>query len=40
MVVAHGGYKFTDYVKAGVPLTIVTGMVALILLPIVFPFFP
>jgi len=40
LVFAHGGYKFTDYVKAGLPLTIVTSIASVILLPIVFPFWP
>ncbi|WP_260337796.1 SLC13 family permease [Pasteurella testudinis] len=40
MVLSVGGYKFTDYVKAGVPLIIVSTIVALILLPIFFPFYP
>ncbi|HBO38589.1 MAG TPA: cation transporter, partial [Pasteurellaceae bacterium] len=40
MVLSIGGYKFMDYVKAGVPLIIVSTITALILLPIFFPFFP
>lgn len=40
MVYNIGGYKFNDYVKAGLPLIIICGAVALILLPILFPFFP
>jgi di/tricarboxylate transporter len=40
MVYSVGGYKFTDYVKAGLPITIINAIVALILLPIFFPFFP
>ncbi|MGF0095628.1 SLC13 family permease [Peptoniphilus sp. SGI.035] len=40
MVYNIGGYKFNDYVKAGLPLIIICGIVALILLPIFFPFFP
>ena len=40
MVYNIGGYKFNDYVKAGLPLIIVCGIFALILLPIFFPFFP
>lgn len=40
MVLAPGGYKFTDYVKAGLPLIIVSTIVSLILLPIFFPFYP
>ena len=40
MVLAPGGYKFMDYVKAGLPLIIVSTVVSLILLPIFFPFYP
>lgn len=40
MVLAPGGYKFTDYVKAGLPLILVSTVVSLILLPIFFPFYP
>lgn len=40
MVLSIGGYKFMDYVKAGLPLIIVSTIVSLILLPIFFPFFP
>nr|WP_312576213.1 SLC13 family permease [Sedimentibacter sp.] len=40
MVYSVGGYKFRDYVKAGLPLIVVSTVVALILLPIFFPFYP
>ena len=40
MVMSVGGYKFMDYVKAGLPLILVSTVVSLILLPILFPFFP
>ena len=40
MVLAAGGYKFMDYVKAGLPLIVVATIVSMILLPIFFPFFP
>ena len=40
MVLAPGGYKFTDYAKAGLPLKLVSPIVSLILLPIFFPFYP
>lgn len=40
MVLAPGRYKFTDYVKAGLPLILVSTVVSLILLPIFFPFYP
>lgn len=38
MVYNIAGYSFMDYVKAGVPLIVVSSIVALILLPILFPF--
>lgn len=38
MVYGPGGYKFTDYVKIGVPLTILVGIVTVILTPLVFKF--
>lgn len=40
MVYNIGGYRFKDYVKNGILLILVCGIVALILLPILFPFFP
>ena len=40
MVLAPGGYKFRDYVKAGLPLIMVSTIVSLVLLPIFFPFYP
>lgn len=40
MVMGPGGYRFRDYVKVGVPLTLVVGAVILILLPLVMPFGP
>lgn len=40
MVVGVGGYKFTDYAKAGFPLIIIATIVSMIVLPIAFPFFP
>jgi len=38
LVMGPGGYRFVDYVKVGVPLTIVVGIVALIVLPFVWAF--
>jgi len=38
MVYGPGGYKFTDFVKMGVPLTIVVGIITLILTPMFFGF--
>ena len=40
MVVGLGGYKFKDYVKAGLPLILVSFVICMILLPILFPFYP
>lgn len=40
MVLGVGGYKFTDYVKSGLPLMLIATAVSMILLPIAFPFFP
>lgn len=40
MVVGLGGYKFKDYVKAGLPLILVSFAICMILLPILFPFYP
>lgn len=40
MVLSPGGFKFMDYVKAGLPLIVVSTIVSLILLPTLFPFYP
>ena len=39
MVVGLGGYKFRDYVKAGLPLIAVSFVICVVLLPILFPFY-
>lgn len=39
MVFSIGGYKFTDYIKSGIPLILISGIVSIILLPILFPFY-
>lgn len=38
MVYGPGGYHFMDYVKIGVPLTILVGIVTVILAPLIWPF--
>lgn len=38
MVYKPGGYQFTDYVKIGLPLTILVGIVTVIIAPLVFGF--
>ena len=40
MVVGVGGYKFKDYVKSGLPLIGFSFVVCMVLLPILFPFYP
>ena len=40
MVVGLGGYKFKDYVKAGLPMILVSFVICMVLLPILFPFYP
>lgn len=37
LVMGPGGYRFIDYLKVGIPLTLVVMAVALLLLPIVWP---
>jgi len=39
MIFAVGGFKFIDYVKAGIPMLILMMIMSFILLPIFFPFF-
>ncbi len=38
MVYGPGGYRFTDYLRVGTPLSILVGTVALVLIPRVWPF--
>ncbi|MDO9084933.1 MAG: SLC13 family permease [Anaerolineaceae bacterium] len=38
LVMSPGGYRFTDYLKNGVPIALLTLVVCLVLLPLVFPF--
>ncbi|WP_405279120.1 SLC13 family permease [Cobetia sp. Ld8] len=40
MVLGIGGYRFNDYVKAGLPLVVVGYLVSVVLLPIIWPFYP
>ncbi|MBZ5487160.1 SLC13/DASS family transporter [Halomonas aquamarina] len=40
MVLGVGGYRFNDYAKAGLPLVVVGYLVCVILLPMIWPFFP
>jgi di/tricarboxylate transporter len=38
MVMGPGGYRFIDYVRLGVPLTLITSVITLILIPRFWPF--
>ena len=38
LVMRAGGYRFMDYIKVGVPLQIIMGIVMVIVLPLLFPF--
>jgi di/tricarboxylate transporter len=38
MVYGPGGYKFTDFVKIGVPMTLVVGVITILVAPLVWPF--
>lgn len=40
MVVGLGGYSFKDYVKAGMPLILISFVICMVLLPVLFPFYP
>ena len=40
MVVGLGGYRFTDYVKGGLPLILISFVICMVLLPVLFPFYP
>ncbi|MBR4848945.1 MAG: SLC13 family permease [Bacteroidaceae bacterium] len=38
LVMTAGQYKFSDYIKVGLPLQIILGIVMILLLPLLFPF--
>jgi di/tricarboxylate transporter len=38
LVMGPGGYRFSDYLKAGLPLTILTWAVIIVLMPLLWPF--
>jgi di/tricarboxylate transporter len=37
LVLAPGNYRFIDFVKVGVPMTIIAGVISLVLVPLIFP---
>ena len=39
MVFGPGGYRFTDFVRVGVPLNMLMMTAAVILIPLIWPFF-
>ena len=38
MVMVAGKYSFLDYMKVGVPLQLIVGLVVILVLPLIFPF--
>jgi len=38
LVMSPGGYRFSDYMKNGLPITIIVFVVSVLLLPLVFPY--
>ena len=38
LVVEPGKYRFLDFVKVGTPLALLTGVVTVLLAPVIFPF--
>jgi di/tricarboxylate transporter len=38
MVLGPGGYRFIDFVRVGLPLNLVTGLVAILLIPLAWNF--
>jgi di/tricarboxylate transporter len=38
MVYGPGKYSFIDYVRLGVPMTVLVGVITIFLVPIIFPF--
>lgn len=40
MVYGPGNYSFADFARAGIPLSLVTGLVTVFVTPVFFPFHP
>jgi len=38
LVMGPGGYRFSDYIKVGLPLTLLVFGIAMLILPLVWPF--
>jgi di/tricarboxylate transporter len=37
IVYGPGGYRFTDFVRAGLPLNAITAVIAMVLIPFIWP---
>ena len=40
MVYGPGGYRFGDYLRIGVPLNLVVGIITVLIIPMAWPFKP
>lgn len=40
MVAGPGGYRFTDFIKVGLPMNLLLGAVSVLLIPRIWPFYP
>jgi di/tricarboxylate transporter len=40
MVYGPGGYRFTDFLRIGIPMDILCGAIAMVTIPLVLPFNP
>jgi di/tricarboxylate transporter len=38
MVYGPGGYRFTDYLRMGLPLTLLVGIMTVMIVPMIWPF--
>jgi di/tricarboxylate transporter len=38
MVYGPGGYRLTDFVRVGLPLNVIVGVITIALIPLVWPF--
>jgi len=38
LVMSAGNYRFADYIRAGLPMILITFVISMVVLPILFPF--
>ena len=38
MVMGPGGYKVSDYMKVGLPMSLIVGVTSVVLIPVIWPF--